>query len=67
MFLLNKARSPGEDSLASLCFLCSCVIKGIRKRGDFRILSNLRTEKILNSTTNGREPMGGREGERGEF
>ena len=46
----------GEDNIASLCF---GVIKGIRKRGEFKIsLFNSRGGKILNSTTSGREQMG---------
>ena len=46
----------------------SCVINGMRKRGEFKIsLSNLKGRKILlNSSESARESMGeGRTGERG--
>ena len=50
-------------SFCSCCFV-SGVIKGMTKLDDFKISSfNPRGAKILNSTTSGREPVVGREGE----
>ena len=53
------AKKCGRGVRTILHFYVSGVIKGIRKRGEFKIsLFNSRGGKILNSTTSGREQMG---------